>query len=213
MQGPVKSHGFGPYGCKLHELLPGGHAVIFIGAVHAQHIAFGILSVNALCHGHGMLNYFCIRKTRIGPVDQETFAFADAGQHPGNKIRVVPIVVIGIGKNINQDIRGLQRHAGDLPVGISPPGTGVEIRGVQQYQAVQIGTVDHVQRLAGDRQIPGVLQRFGHRLKGGGQIGKQPAVFGPCSRNRKKHPPVQAGRTAGGRQGLSHQGVEQGGFA
>ena len=42
--------------------------------------------------------------TRVNPIHQKAFSFTDSGQHLGDKIGIVPIVIIGIGKNIDKNI-------------------------------------------------------------------------------------------------------------
>jgi hypothetical protein len=85
-----------------------------------------------------VLGDFLFGKAGIYAVDEKTFSATDAGQHPRYEICVIAIVIVGVGKNIDQDIRGLQSFLGNFPIGITPPGTGIKVGSIQKYQVSEL---------------------------------------------------------------------------
>ena len=61
-----------------------------------------------------------------------------------DKIGVIPVVVIGVGKNVYEYIRGLQSPAGHIPICVTALGAGIKVRGVQQNDVAGSRAVQNI---------------------------------------------------------------------
>ncbi len=94
-----------------------------------------MVSVKVSGHGAGMLQDFPVGKIGISTIDQKAFTGAHGGKHAGDEIGVVPVVVVGVGKNVDEHVGGTKRPLGHRPVLIAAAGTSVKIRCIQKRQA------------------------------------------------------------------------------
>ena len=105
-----------------------------------------------------MLFYFLAGKAGVNSIDEKTVPATDTGQHLGNEISVVAIVVIRIGKDIDENDGGLERIAGDFTIGVMAAGARVKIGSVQQDQAGMVALILYKERRSGLKKIRLVLE-------------------------------------------------------
>ena len=101
----------------------------------------------------GVLFHLLGGEARVAAVDEKTFAAADAGQHPADEVGVVAVVVVGVGEDVDQNVRRLEGCLGALAVGVLPAAAGVEIRGVHEDQRQNARACFNVKRTAGLAEV------------------------------------------------------------
>ena len=158
-QGLREGQGPGPDRAQGHRGVAGRDAVVLVGTENPEHVTVSRVAVYVAADGHGMLRHLLCGEAGVAAVDQETLAPADPGQHPGDEVGVVAVVVVGVGENVDQDVGRLQGALRAVPVGVATARARVEIGGVQQDHVGGRGAADDVQRPPGFQQVPGVLER------------------------------------------------------
>jgi len=66
------------------------------------------ISIDVPGDDHGMIHHLFVSESRVGPINQKAFSHPDAGEHSGDEVGVVLVVVIGIGEHIDQDVGRFQ---------------------------------------------------------------------------------------------------------
>ena len=94
---------------------------------------FKVISVDVAGHGHGMFGHLPGVIGRVDTIDQKAWPHAHAGEHAGEKIGIVAIVVGGIGENVDEQIRAFHTLSGLFAIMVFAPGAGIDIRCVQQH--------------------------------------------------------------------------------
>ena len=84
---------------------------------------------------------------------------------------------------------------------------------LKKPQVSRARAVDDIQRIAGGGEFGAILQRLQIRFKGFGQIANHPVLGHQGFRDRKQHPAIHTGPSAGGRQSLARQRIKKGRLA
>ena len=198
---------------NAHGMLAGGHPVVLAGAIYPYHMPPGPFAVEVARHGAGMVEDLIFAEGRIDPVHQKTAAGAHGRQHAGDEIGVVPVVVVGVGEDVDEHVGCAQGALGHLPVLVAAAGAGVEIGRIQQCQSREKAFFVAQQRIAGRGQFFHGLQQLRRATEGVAQGIGNPGLLFVLGADRDERAAVDPCPTSGGRERAADKGIEQSGFA
>ena len=112
-----------------------------------------------------MFKNFRVAECGIDPIDQKTVAGAHSGQHAGDEIGVIPVVVVGIGEHVDDHVGNAQGPFGHFPIPVAASRASVKIRCIQERQAGRQGRCVMQQWVARNGELFHLHHLFGWAAK------------------------------------------------